>query len=171
MATFGMTVDGSVPDNGWQGYQAASPFAAPEDGTITAMEMWVHPQTNDQTMVLAVWAESAGSPGALLAQTSPIVAAITGGIQQISGSLVSSLAITNGTSYWLGFCDTTSSAVLGLQTSANGTGSYAYKAATSPSDPFGTPGGTNDNNFPVAAIYTPAAGVGTVSRLLLMGVG
>ena len=120
-------------------------------GTLTQLELLCDDVSPTGTARLGIYADSAGSPGALLLDAGEV--ALGSGWISISGL---SLEVTAGTYYWLAY----------KQSAANGTRrdtggpadsnvwlSAGYGALP---DPFGTPAGSDANRYVMRATVTAA---------------
>jgi hypothetical protein len=95
MATFGYT---SIGASGVSGANPlGSKFVAPANGTITAIYAYINSDgPASDPLRCAVYADASGSPGAKLAESSEVAGALNNW-----NACALSLAITNGTTYWL----------------------------------------------------------------------
>jgi hypothetical protein len=99
MPTFGYTSVG-VNANGAHFGPRGSKFTAPANGNITSVECYISSLgTIGADVIVAVYADSSGSPAAKLAESSAVTQ--SGGNQNTWISFPLSLAITSGTVYWL----------------------------------------------------------------------
>lgn len=78
----------------WGGYLMGSPFVAGISSTVNSISGL---SANNDSVIAGIYSDSSGKPGTLLAQT--VVTAVAGGRLEIP--LISSLAVTQGTTYWL----------------------------------------------------------------------
>lgn len=152
MATFGYTVIGATTAVGTS--PAGTKFTAPESGTIT--KIWYYSFAGTATRT-AVYADSAGSPAAKLAESTEVTPG-----NGVWAEYPLSLAITGGTVYWLmGWgCDTK------YDTGDANQGGY-QTGQTYPTwpDPFNETA-LNDAKLSIYAEYTPSGGVPVGSALL-----
>jgi len=121
--------------NGVRGnYARASNITVNYTGVIT--KVGVNVATPVGNIMTAIYADSSGSPGALLAYSNSTPA--------VSGwndlTLNSPVSVTAGTTYWLGFNNDDDN--LDTYRDANGTHVYVSQTYGSFPDPFGTPAGT-----------------------------
>lgn len=134
--TFGNTANGTNADNGWHGYSAMSPFTMPSNGTVVSIAAWATPVTSDQTFTGAIWADTAGLPAALLAQTATGAMSIplAGGTAQSNyASLQTPLAVTAGQIIWVGWANNSAGDVnLLLITGGAGRGRAGASAPLNP---------------------------------------
>lgn len=146
MATFGYTTVGATTVGGAS--PAGSKFTAPDSGTITKLWFYVH-EFGSATRT-AVYADSAGAPGAKLAESSEVnVPNATWGEFPIS------LAITNGTVYWLMHWNADT------KYDAGAVDQSAYQSGqTYPTwpDPFVANADRPDVVYSIYAEYTPSGG-------------
>ena len=119
-------------------------FICPVSCTITAIKLPLSNSGAGVHLQLVIYADSAGSPGARLAYSSPIT--LTGGSLGdlgVYGTLNTPVSLTAGTFYWLGFtCDGT------VTSYSDGVTSDAYKSSgfsyvVPPADPCPAPDATN----------------------------
>lgn len=107
---------------------------------------------------LGIYADSAGSPGALLLDAGEITNPVTGW-NTISGL---SLAVTNGTYYWLAFNqDYASGADIYVDTTITNR-DYISSAYGALPNPFGTPGGTGQSDICMRAGVTAGGATQTL---------
>ncbi len=144
-----IATDGSV----WaENYNVAVKFTAAGTGSMN--EFRVKGAVNGDIKV-AIYADNAGSPGALLNSTGSVAVVI--GANTI---VFPSTGLTSGTAYWLAFNQNTGYRTVATKTS--GTTPTAYKvlsyASTFP-NPFGTPDGTSSSYNTAVAGYSVAASV------------
>ncbi|MEM2098511.1 MAG: choice-of-anchor R domain-containing protein [Candidatus Bathyarchaeia archaeon] len=121
--------------NGVRGqYARASSIVVGYTGTIT--KVGVNVATPAGNIMTAIYADSSGSPGALLAYSNP-TAAVSGWNDL---TLNMPVAVTGGTTYWLAFNNDDDN----VDTYRDPNGSHVYVSQTFGSfpDPFGTPAGT-----------------------------
>jgi hypothetical protein len=114
-------------------------------GTLTKIEYYLNDTTPTGNAGLAVYADNSGSPGALLYGSGQIT--LVNGWNVISGL---SLAVTNGTWYWLTYLmqnDNTNRYSVGA---SNSMAYRAYTWAAFP-NPFGTPGGWTNQDIVIRA--------------------
>lgn len=133
-------VDASVDGSGnhFSAQVMAQRYLAPLTGEIDELEAWIHAQP-DVDMRMGIYADAAGEPGALLAQSVELLSTPTG--QWVAFALVAPLAVTGGVHYWIaGHAANTKDALnpgSGLETNlARRLRSVSY--ASGLPDPFGT---------------------------------
>lgn len=156
MATLGYTSAGGSTTG--SNASVGSKFVATEDGTITAINVYVaSPQT--ETVRAAVYANAAGSPAAKLAESSGAVSIASGWV-----SIPTSYAFTSGTTlwlmYWKGGVAGSTIAYATPGDVANQTAYYSGGTFPTWPDPF------NEDAFldwkvSIYADYTPAGGIFT----------
>jgi hypothetical protein len=121
------------------------PFTAGASGNISVLNAYLAIAAGVK-IVGAVYADSAGVPGARLGVSSEVTSA-DGTAQWWALTLGASVSIASGSSYWLGF--TTSSNVVRYYDSGSQSDKYefvgSYPGTTWP-DPYGTPSGTESGS-------------------------
>lgn len=161
MATLGKTALGASGNGTSANFTfACGPYTASENGTVTDINLY-DPigQTSAFKLTLGIYADSSGSPGARLAQSAEIGWPNSPGWATASISL----AITNGSQYWLAFDSNQNFTYL---YDHDGAVTLNYKAFTysagSLPDPYGTPDGNIpvENGISLYVTYTPAGGGG-----------
>jgi len=146
-ATFGLNSGGST----WQdaaGYIEAIRFQCPGNGMLTRLEILFDETTPNGSVRLGVYADSSGTPGALLLDAGSVT--VANGWVGISGL---SLHVSANTYYWLAF---DLSAQNGVRDQTGGpTGSHMWRVYSYGSlpNPFGTVQGTNSNQYVIRATY------------------
>lgn len=136
-------------------------------GTVDTLAMYT--RASACTYKLGIYADSGSEPGSLLGLTANIAGPGADGIQ--SAALVSNVAVTSGTFYWLGFVDTHASSSLNVVV----VGSQAHRTLGSLSD-FPNPWTTASDSpgtggFPIRGDGTAGGGGVTVRLLGSTGVG
>lgn len=160
MATFGDTTQGggTYPCTGDRAL--LSKFTAPENGTITDISAAFN--STGANFKGLVYSDVAGEPSALLG-----VGAATACINGYATSTGLSVAITNGTDYWLGSVVDSFAPSWTYDAATNVFRQWSSCTYASPPATWSTDdSGTVQTN--VYATYTPAAG--GVSKLMLLGV-
>lgn len=132
MATFGTTTIGGTSNSGTAG-PLGSKFTAPATGTIT--DMTFYGRVDSGNAVLLIYADSAGSPTTLLAQS-----ASQAGWTVVDWHTASvSLAITSGTVYWLMMSHDTGGPQYTMYYDAGSSNQLSYTGSGGIPDPYGTP--------------------------------
>lgn len=136
-------------------WHASGPWVAPESGTIYSMSGYFGSATSGNDIIYAVYADSAGTPGSLLAQSSSFSGAAGWNTSAISTS------ITSGTSYWLAW----GSRVLITRWGMTGTHTEYLKAWTYPTvpSPYGAGSATASRDNAIYANYTVGGGAAAVA--------
>lgn len=163
MATFGQTTHGagSAPNSGDRCWASKFALSAPGDITkITAFFDYDPADTSNSgdTCKAVVYADSAGSPGALLGVSAGVIVPI--GDQQIDFPLsVTGLGPGN---YWLGIVSNSFNSRINW-ISGSGGNSVRKEALTyaSPANPFGTPDAVDTYIYGIYATYTASGGGAT----------
>ncbi len=136
--TFGRTsIAGTSTSSCNNNQQRANKRTVAFHGTVSKISIYLaNPNASPQTIKAAIWADSAGSAGALLASSSGVVIAAGAAAAWVDFTL--SLAITP-TDYWLGFlCGTTDGQANAYYVAgASGVEHYFSFVGTSPTNPFG----------------------------------
>jgi hypothetical protein len=146
-ATFGLNSGGST----WQdaaGYIEAMRFQCPGNGMLTRLEILFDDTTPNGSVRLGVYADSSGTPGALLLDAGSVT--VANGWVGISGL---SLHVSANTYYWLAFDLSAQNGVryqTGEPTSSHVWRIYSYGPLP---NPFGTVQGTNSNQYVIRATY------------------
>jgi hypothetical protein len=146
-ATFGLNSGGST----WQdaaGYIEAMRFQCPGNGMLTRLEILFDDTTPNGSVMLGVYADSSGAPGALLLDAGSVTVA-NGWI----GTKGLSLSMSANNYYWLAFDLSAQNGVryqTGGPTSSHVWRAYAYGPLPTP---FGTVQGTNSNQYVIRATY------------------
>ncbi len=143
-STFGKTTVGASTDGGiFSGYKVVHVATMPSAGSVTKLSLYAVPGINSpspQALRAVIYADSGGSPGALLA-TGPEVTyqGSVNGSGWFELPLATPLALSPGT-YWLGFITGTTTEGLGYRydTVANSRAYNTNPFANGPTNPFGT---------------------------------
>lgn len=118
-------------------------FTAGASGRLTKVDVNVYNNVSpSQHLMVAIYTNSGGVPGSLLARSSILSSQITGSAAYISARFIEAPAVTSGTAYWV---------ICYMQ--YGGTGSYAW---------------TNTTNAVTAASSTNSGGSWTASASLAM---
>lgn len=102
MPTFGKTSNGASSSNSSATRTSASLATPATNGTITAGHVRISITSGTTTTKMALYADSGGSPGALLAESDPVVISNTTEAQidyVFTGA--NQVAVVGGTSYWV----------------------------------------------------------------------
>ena len=125
---------GSIGNGVMGNYARASNITAGYSGTIT--KVGVNVATPAGNIMTAIYADSSGNPGALLASSNSTAAVL--GWNNLT--LNTPVSVTAGTTYWLGFNNDDEN--LDTYRDPNGTHVYVSQTYGSFPNPFGTPDGT-----------------------------
>lgn len=158
----GTTTAGGSADFFGDGEAALSRFQCSSSGTVDTLS-FNQTISGFTQLRLAIYADSAGVPGALLG-TSAFTTDQTAGIKSLA--LTPTVAVTSGTFYWLGIMGTngspnyTAAAGSGERHKSVGAGATAFP------DPWGGADSTGSNTLPVAGEGT-AAGASEIPILVM----
>jgi hypothetical protein len=140
MAILGNNVKGTVQNGGVANLKVSSPFVLASAQTMTELHGWFTSGSSSDHIILHIYTDTAGSPDALVAYTSPL--ALTGSDVELSQSGFS-VPLAAGT-YWIGWSFEHSA---GSYFREGAGGSYKglnpAAAFSPPSNPYGT---TNFNS-------------------------
>lgn len=168
MPTFGKTDNGAGSSASSLDKMFVSSATPASNGTVTggSARVWLSSSGSGPSKFV-IYADSAGSPGALLAVSDEVVITNTSE-QQIDYTFSggNQIAIVNGTPYWIGVVwqdPGTPSFTVSRDSTASQRKEQVLTYPTMP-DPFGTPSATNSG--PIDAFVTYTEGVAAVSRLL-----
>lgn len=160
MATFGKTTIGATPFALSANYKQVNAHTSPTRMTATSMALYVPTVVGGQSQNIrgVIYADSAGTPGALVAVTlernvSPLDA---GSVDLL---LAIPQVIEEGT-YWIGFIagGPDDGAVSGAKDDVANARKYSADTySDGPSDPFGAVDGTDSYEFTVYVVGTVAA--------------
>lgn len=166
MAVLGYNTKGVATIGFAAGLKISSPFVLATPQTLTELHGWFG--GSGTNVILHVYTDTAGSPDALVAYTSPL--ALTGvDVELVQTGL--SVALAAGT-YWIGFTSqATGTGGLGYRDATGGSWKGILSGATfnPPSNPYGT---TNTSNatrvLSVWGIVGAAAGPAFVPRIAIV---
>ena len=148
MTTLGKTTDGSTTSTASTAKAVASVATATADGVLAtgAARVWV--ASGSVPVQLGVWADSSGSPGALLALSDSVSISATANTETpFTFSGANQIAIVNGVAYWIGPTWALPGVVMTWARDAVAVGQVKSVNAQAP-NPFGT---ASDLNGPLAA--------------------
>ncbi len=158
MAVFGYeSIGASRDDLDWRS-KWGSQFTAPENGTLTQIDVHIQPDVANQTIVCAVYSDSGSdAPNALLASITRTNIPTTKAWYSFTGF---NLPVTAGTKYWLALNVGNTYVFTYYNTTA---GYYARRQADGgdpppPSDPFGSGTDYSNRRYSIYATYTPSGG-------------
>lgn len=103
MATLGLTTQGATQLDGYTGGMVLGQLPAmPENGTLNSIHAWMQDANGaSQEVELCLYADSSGTPGALLATTGRFDPAVGGTPTEVSNT--ASYSLVSGAVYWVGF--------------------------------------------------------------------
>lgn len=158
MATFGYTSQGasslSLGSSGAGTIMQAGKFTLSASGSATKVTAWVKKRTSNILCIGAIYADSAGSPGALIAASSS-VSVTSASFSQVDFPL--SAALTPG-DYWLACLSDADNTGVGGDIACDVAGGFQAERDGIPyaaPDPFGAPDFTNVERISVYATYSP----------------
>lgn len=159
-ATFGETSDGASETCSSTARKKVSSASPSSNGTVDSLTVRFRVNSTGTTTVNGIiYADSGGSPGALLATTaSTSVSSTVESAVTMSFVGANQIAVTGGTTYWIGFiADDPGSPSHCISRAASGTDSVTNTDtyADGPSNPFGTP---STEAGPIDAYVTYTAG-------------
>jgi subtilisin family serine protease len=157
---FGKTSVGATTDSGmFANYKIVHSATLPVAGSVSKLSLYAVPGINSpspQTLKAVIYADSGGSPGALLATGTEVTyTGSTNGSGWFSLPLATPVQLTAG-SYWLGFITSTTTKGIGYRydSVANSRAFNENSFASGPTNPFGT--ATKDSEqASLYAQYTP----------------
>ncbi|MCW3027812.1 MAG: hypothetical protein JWN81_1023, partial [Solirubrobacterales bacterium] len=159
---FGKTTVGASTDSGmFANFKIVHSATLPVAGSVSKLSVYAVPGINSpspQALKAVIYADSGGSPGALLATGTQVTyTGSTNGSGWFSLPLATPLKLSAG-SYWLGFMTSTTTKGMGYRYDSV-TNSRAYNEnpyASGPTNPFGT--ATKDSEqASIYARYTPTS--------------
>ena len=156
MATLGDTTTPGTQGGGAAGLVVLTPVTATEAGTITAINCYLA-TTGAANVKPLIYADSAGSPGALLATGSVIAFAGTSAAGWSTSSI--SYSFTNGQVLWIGSTQDASAAHT-YSRAATGTTSF-FKSGTTyatPPDPISAMTSDANKSYGFYLTYTATGG-------------
>ena len=138
MPTFGKLTDGAGASASTANKTAVSTATPSASGVVVAghMRMWI--ASGSTTTAMVIYADSGGSPAALLAQSDALTLSNTSEAQvdyTFSGS--NQIAIVNGTAYWIGVSWQANTG--GVNVSRDSTAAGRLETGAYLPNPFGTP--------------------------------
>jgi hypothetical protein len=137
--SFGNTIIGTIWDQNDGHAKSASYFVCSHTGTITDIFAYVARVGSKGDCAAAIYADNAGSPGALIAATNKVRVGTT--FSWVDFPLPSSVSVTSGTGYWLAI---SSNNALNLYVVADSGVRIHNGISNWFSDPFGPVWGTDD---------------------------
>jgi outer membrane protein assembly factor BamB len=149
----GTTALGPTADQNAAGRAEAFKASATASGTVATVSVYVDAGSPATKLTAGIYADSAGKPGALLAQgtlDAPVAA-------RWNDVAVTATTLTSGTSYWLAILSPSGSGALRFRDRAGGGRSEASASATLTGLPGTWASGTVYNDSPVSAYASAAA--------------
>lgn len=156
MATFGKTSIGASAQNDGGNIQRGSRYRLFESGSVTKISFYSNVPSGTAKVKCAIYADNAGSPGALKGVTNEVSVTNTVG-QWNDYTFASPVSLTAGY-YWLVFNNDGLSGLYHQYHGDSFTNGHAYAGSTYPtfSDPFGTASYQNYDTS-IYATYTPTS--------------
>jgi subtilisin family serine protease/fibronectin type 3 domain-containing protein len=155
-ATFGKTSVGASSDSYAANRKRVSRYALPVAGKVNKLSMYLAPAKTSGQQVLEglIYADSSGSPGALLATTTPLTFKSTNTAGWYDLPFATAPALTSG-NYWIGVITGGTANVTGFRfDKVTGTRDYNGNTyTTGPSNPFGS-FTTDSEQASIYATYT-----------------
>jgi hypothetical protein len=167
VATFGKTTAGSsfsasTAPRVWASTASPASTGVVQGGTA---RIWLD-ASGSTSVKMALYADSSGAPGALLAESDAVtVTSTTEGDQAFTFSGANQVTVTSGVSYWIAVAwNDPGTPSLNVSRDGTATSRREQTVASWPTlpDPFGTP--TANNTGPIAASITYTPGGGTARR-------
>jgi len=118
--------------------QDATKRTCDTSGTLESLTMVVRNSSVSMSLKLAIWADSAGAPGALLGQTDVVSGTAAVGTFEVTADLLATVALTSGTDYWLGFLAYGATFNAVNSGTAGTRGRNLTAGTSSPANPFGS---------------------------------
>lgn len=165
MATFGKTTDGSTNSASSATRVWVSTATPSETGTVTTghARIWLSASGSASTKFV-IYADSSGSPGALLAESDVLsVTATTEGERSFTFSGANTIQVVSGTPYWIGVAwedPGTPSLTVSRDGTAGGRYEQSFTWPTLP-NPYGTPTANNTGPIDAYVTFTVGGGGGT----------
>lgn len=171
MATFGNLTDETGTNTGWDNQKIVGKFTLGVPGAVSKLTIKIantgtsHAACNIKGVI---YADSAGSPGALVAVGTAVAVADNAAAAAVDLAFASNVNLT-AANWWLGFI--ADSGAVGFLFYANNTsgGNTAYDWSDTysdgPTDPFGAPDQTTTRNMAIYATYTTPAPTLTASQV------
>jgi hypothetical protein len=148
MTTLGKTTDGGSTSTATTAKAIASVATATADGVLATGAARIWAAAGTVSVQLGVWADSSGSPGALLALSDAVSVGTTADTEvPFTFSGANLIAIVNGVAYWIGPTWALPGTTMTWSRDAVGVGNAKTVNSQAP-NPFGT---TSDLNGPIDA--------------------
>lgn len=168
MATFGKTTDGGSTSSSTATRVWVSTATPASTGTVTSgtARIWLDTSSSSTNTKMAIYADSSGLPGALLATSDVLSLTATAEANQtFTFSGANQITVTSGTPYWIGVAwDDPGTPSVVVSRDATATSRYEQTATAGPTlpNPFGT--ATANNTGPIDAFITYTVGAGVAVR-------
>jgi hypothetical protein len=137
--TFGTTTVGGSSDTMAANRKRVNRYSLPVTASVSKLTLYLQPTATSGSQLIAgvLYADSGGSPGALLAKTSELTFRSTQAAGWYDLTFASPVALSAG-SYWIGMISGASSTVAGFRyTTVSGSRWYNTNTYPTPSNPFG----------------------------------
>lgn len=144
MATFGKATDGTSSSGTSSARKRVSSASPASDGIVqtATIRNWIFGGTGNGNTKAIIYADSGGSPGAILAISDQLnISNTSEQANTYTFSGAQKITVVGGTTYWIGFIQDTLSGSGSLTVSRDSTGNgHKFDANTyaSPEDPYGT---------------------------------
>lgn len=158
MANFGKTGIGGT-DAGYATWLWACKYQATGSGTVTQISLYISGADGAGQGRVGIYADSAGSPGALLEESAPAV--LTDGWNHFAGF---TQAIVNGVNYWLAWITSRSAQHVYWDDGAVNQAKYQDLFGWSALENPWTGGTFIDREFSIYGTYTPVVSGGAVGK-------
>jgi len=156
-ATFGKTSVGGSSDTFSTGRKRVNSYSLPVAGSVSKLSMYLAPTSTSgqQDIEGVIYADSNGSPGALLATSNQLVFSSTEAAGWYDMTLPASVSLAAG-KYWIGVITGSTSGVAGFRySSVSASRDYNSNAYSSgPTNPFGSVS-TDSEQMSLYATYQP----------------
>ncbi len=170
---FGNPTIGASVDAGTANWKRAVVFPLAKAGSVSKLSIYLSANASGQQLLKGVlYADQAGSPGALLGTSNETVFNSSSGSGWYDLVFPTAISLQPG-NYWIGLIDGATSDVIGLRYSTASTKISAVAPDTysdGPSNPFGTPTRIDTEQLSIYATYTASAGADTTPPSVPAGV-
>ena len=170
---FGNPTIGASVDAGTANWKRAVVFPLAKAGSVSKLSIYLSANASGQQLLKGVlYADQAGSPGALLGTSNETVFNSSSGNGWYDLVFPTAISLQPG-NYWIGLIDGATSDVIGLRYSTASTKISAVAPDTysdGPSNPFGTPTRIDTEQLSIYATYTASAGADTTPPSVPAGV-
>lgn len=172
MATFGKTTDGTGASTSTSSRVFCSTATPASSGTVTGGAARISLSASGSVAArMAIYSDSSGSPGALLASSDLLTVTATSEAEHVfTFSAGNQISITAGTPYWIGVGWAAPGNPPGMTVSRDGTagGRYEQTISSWPTlpNPFGTPVANNTGPIDAYITYTVSGGGSTTQPVV-----